>query len=122
MQHPTGPAPAPEPRPVAEVRTVWTRSQDAPAAQTWQCTGCHTHVTTALAVCETCGYDRQGNDTYTYRADPRPEHAVALTWPDGATAADAIKADTAPEALEAARANWPGAAVALVDVEEAPRC
>lgn len=82
-------------------------------ATTWRCSGCDTYVTTALVVCETCGYDRQGNDAYSYAADPRPEHAVVLSWPDGETAADAIKAATAREALEAARANWPGATVAL---------
>lgn len=115
MQHPTGPHPAPEPRPVAEVRTVWARSQDASAAQTWRCIACDTYVTTALAVCETCGYDRQGNDTYRYAADPRPDHAVVLTWSDGATATDTIKAGTPAEALEAARANWPDANVILSD-------
>ncbi|GAA1451114.1 hypothetical protein [Nocardiopsis tropica] len=121
MQHPTGPAPT-APRPAREVRTLYTRPEQATTATTWRCIGCDTYVTTALAVCETCGYDRQGNDSYVYTDDPRPEHAVVLSWPDGDTAADAIKADTAPEALEAARANWPGAAVALVDAEEAPRC
>ncbi|WP_150255285.1 hypothetical protein [Nocardiopsis deserti] len=112
-QHPTGSPSAPEPGPAREVRTVWTAPQHAPTTKTWRCTGCATYVPNAVAVCDTCGYDKWGNTYYSYVNDPRPEHAVVLTWPDGETADDAIKADSPAQALTAARANWPGARVQL---------
>lgn len=123
MQHPmTGPISAPRPRPAGEVRTVWRPPTDGPAAHTWRCTGCHTNVTNTAMMCGTCGFDRQGNDTYTYATDTRPEHPVVLTWSDGESAVDAIKAHTPTEALEAARDNWPDATVVLVEAEGAGRC
>ena len=123
MQQPTtGPLSASRPRPAGEIRTVWRPPTDGPTAHTWQCTGCHTNVTNAAMVCDTCGIDRQGNDTYVYATDTRPEHAVALTWADGENAVDAIKAHTPELALEAARDNWPDATVTLVEDTEASRC
>ncbi|GAA1463507.1 hypothetical protein NE857_34005 (plasmid) [Nocardiopsis exhalans] len=98
MQHPTSPAPAPEPR----------------TAPTWRCTGCDTYVANTAWVCTTCGVDRQGNDTYDYATDPRSEHPVRVVWRDDEIT-DAVRADSPTEALEAARANWPGATVALVE-------
>lgn len=122
MQHPPEPAPAPRPRPPREVRTVWTPPTDGPAADTWRCTGCHTYVANAVVVCGTCGVDQQGNDTYDYTADTRPEHPVVLTWPDGESAVDAIKAHTPEQAVEAARDNWADATVTLVEAEGTNRC
>lgn len=122
MQHPTEPAPAPRPCPPREVRTVWRPPTEGPAADTWRCTGCDTYVANAVVVCETCGVDRWGKDTYDYTADSRPEHAVVLTWSDGESAVDAIKADTPEQAVEAARANWSDATVTLAEVVEAGRC
>lgn len=56
---------------------------------------------------------------YDYAADPRPEHPVRVTWMDPHdTIHDAVKADSPKQALEAARANWPGADVALVGIWE----
>ncbi|WP_435112728.1 hypothetical protein [Nocardiopsis synnemataformans] len=110
MQEPTSPDSTPEPRLDCEVRTVWTPPQQA-TADTWRCTGCATYVLRATTVCDTCG------TAYDYAADPRLEHAVLLVWPDGDVAEDAVKAATPAEALEAARANWPAAAVTLIDRE-----
>lgn len=92
--------------------TTDTRPEQDATPRTWRCTGCHTNVANAVVVCSTCGYDKWGNPEYDYANDPRTEHRLTLTWSDGEapeTTADAIKANSPAEALEAARTNWPDA-------------
>lgn len=52
--------------------------------------------------------------SYDYAQDPRPPWIVHLSWADGTTSVDQIKAETQPRAYERAAWNWPDAAIGSV--------